>query len=87
MGVLLVTKCFVANFMYYTTCSPKGRLAPVLKTILIKVSYHILVASPTLMALFFFFFFFFFVALRPMSTAMVIAGPSVHFTTLFPGQA
>ena len=28
-----------------------------------------------------------FVALRPKSTAMVIAGPSVHLTTLFPGQA
>ena len=28
----------------------------------------------------------FFVALRPMSTAMVIAGRSVHLTTLFPGQ-
>ena len=26
-------------------------------------------------------------ALRPKSTAMVIAGPSVHLTTLFPGQA
>ena len=34
-----------------------------------------------------FFFFFFFVALRPKSTAMVIAGRSVHLTTLFPGQA
>ena len=33
------------------------------------------------------FFFFFFVALRPKSTAMVIAGRSVHLTTLFPGQA
>ena len=31
--------------------------------------------------------YFFFVALRPMSTAMVIAGRSVHLTTLFPGQA
>ena len=31
--------------------------------------------------------FFVFVALRPMSTAMVIAGRSVHLTTLFPGQA
>ena len=30
---------------------------------------------------------FVFVALRPMSTAMVIAGQSVHLTTLFPGQA
>ena len=30
---------------------------------------------------------FVFVALRPMSTAMVIAGGSVHLTTLFPGQA
>ena len=30
---------------------------------------------------------FVFVALRPMSTAMVIAGRSVHLTTLFPGQA
>ena len=30
---------------------------------------------------------FFFVALRPVSTAMVIAGRSVHLTTLFPGQA
>ena len=28
---------------------------------------------------------FVFVALRPMSTAMVIAGRSVHLTTLFPG--
>ena len=28
-----------------------------------------------------------FVALHPMSTAMVIAGRSVHLTTLFPGQA
>ena len=38
-----------------------------------KVSFHIF--SP------------FFVALRPKSTAMVIAGRSVHLTTLFPGQA
>ena len=28
-----------------------------------------------------------FVALRPKSTAMVIAGRSVHLTTLFPEQA
>ena len=28
-----------------------------------------------------------FVALRPKTTAMVIAGRSVHLTTLFPGQA
>ena len=28
-----------------------------------------------------------FVALRPKSTAMVIAGGSVHLTTLSPGQA
>ena len=28
-----------------------------------------------------------FVALRPKSTAMVIAGRSVHLTTLIPGQA
>ena len=34
-----------------------------------------------------FLFVFVFVALRPMSTAMVIAGRSVHLTTLFPGQA
>ena len=30
---------------------------------------------------------FVFVALRPKSTAMVIAGRSVHLSTLFPGQA
>ena len=30
---------------------------------------------------------FVFVALRPKSTAMVIAGRSVYLTTLFPGQA
>ena len=30
---------------------------------------------------------FVFVALRPMSTAMVIAGRSVHLTTPLPGQA
>ena len=35
----------------------------------------------------FFFFFFVFVALHPKSTAMVIAGRSVHLTALFPGQA
>ena len=28
-----------------------------------------------------------FVALRPKSTTMVMAGRSVHLTTLFPGQA
>ena len=28
-----------------------------------------------------------FVALRAKSTAMVMAGQSVHLTTLFPGQA
>ena len=28
-----------------------------------------------------------FVALHPKSTAMVMAGPSVQLTTLFPGQA
>ena len=28
-----------------------------------------------------------FVALRPESTAMVMAGLSVHLTTFFPGQA
>ena len=33
------------------------------------------------------FLFFVFVALRPKSTAMVIAGRSVHLSTLFPGQA
>ena len=32
-------------------------------------------------------FLFCFDALRPKSTAMVIAGRSVHLTTLFPGQA
>ena len=32
-------------------------------------------------------FFVCFGALRPKSTAMVIAGRSVHLTTLFPGQA
>ena len=33
------------------------------------------------------YFFVCFVALRPKSTAMVMAGQSVHLTTLFPGQA
>ena len=32
-------------------------------------------------------FFFFLFALRPKSTAIVIAGRSVHLNTLFPGQA
>ena len=36
---------------------------------------------------FFYSLFVCFVALRPKSTAMVIAGRSVHLTTLFPGQA
>ena len=33
------------------------------------------------------FCFVYFVALCPKSTAMVMAGWSVHLTTLFPGQA
>ena len=33
------------------------------------------------------FYFVYFVALRPISIAMVMAGWSVHLTTLFPGQA
>ena len=37
--------------------------------------------------LFYAFVFVCFVALRPKSTAMVIAGRSVHLITLFPGQA
>ena len=37
--------------------------------------------------LFLFVCLFVFVALRPKSTAMVIAGRSVHLSTLFPGQA
>ena len=41
----------------------------------------------TLLALYFVCLFVCFVALRPKSTAMVIAGRSVHLTTLFPGQA
>ena len=41
----------------------------------------------TSLYLFLFVCLFVFVALRPMSTAMAIAGRSVHLTTLFPGQA
>ena len=35
----------------------------------------------------FYFIYVYFVALRPKSTAMVMAGQSVHLTTLFPGHA
>ena len=45
------------------------------------------VSSPTCNHTFFLGNFVCFVALRPKSTAMVIAGRSVHLTTLFPGQA
>ena len=37
--------------------------------------------------LLYYFVFVCFVALCPKSTAMVMAGQSVHLTTLFPGQA
>ena len=47
---------------------------------MVYLTYHIVF-------FFVFFFVFVFVALRPKSTAMVIAGRSVHLTTLFPGQA
>ena len=43
--------------------------------------------SPCVLMQFFFVAVAGFVALRPKSTAMVIAGRSVHLTTLFPGQA
>ena len=46
------------------------------------LSYYILISNSMLKKRLFVF-----VALRPKSTAMVIAGRSVHITTLFPGQA
>ena len=53
---------------------------------------YVLLIGPDSFSLLFFerkihVFFCVFVALRPKSTAMVIAGRSVHLTTLFPGQA
>ena len=48
---------------------------------------HFEVASSTTTTCLFVCLFVCFVALRPKSTAMVIAGRSVHLTTLFPGQA
>ena len=42
------------------------------------------VCAPTIEAVLLFLFVY---ALRPKSTAMVIAGRSVHLTTLFSGQA
>ena len=53
-------------------CLPYSRLAPVLKTFFHNVPYHVLVASLTLVALFCLSVCF--VALRPKSTAMVMAG-------------
>ena len=55
-----------------------GHLGHVSRTILNKLSFPRPKEPPYL---------FVFVALRPKSTAMVIAGRSVHLTTLFPGQA
>ena len=43
--------------------------------------------DPTIVTIVCFCLFVCFVALRPKSTAMVIAGRSVHLTTFFPGQA
>ena len=51
------------------------------------IEYFLFIAVQTKKVPLLLFFFFVFVALRPMSTAMVIAGRSVHLTTLFPGQA
>ena len=48
---------------------------------------HNMVKSLIPLSNYMFFFLVCFVALRPKSTAMVIAGRSVHLTTLFPGQA
>ena len=54
-----------------------------------QVHFNCILIDCTEFCLFVFLFvcLFVFVALRPMSTAMVIAGRSVHLTTLFPGQA
>ena len=54
---------------------------------LTSASAHFTYAFKTVTLLFVLFLFVCFVALRPKSTAMVIAGRSVHLTTLFPGQA
>ena len=45
------------------------------------------IATPELFAIYMLCLFVCFLALGPKSTAMVMAGRSVHLTTLFPGQA
>ena len=52
-----------------------------------RISFFIIMKFHTATPLYLFVCLFVFVALRPMSTAMVIVGRSVHLTTLFPGQA
>ena len=49
-----------------------------------KIHEHVFMVETVETLVFFCFFLF---ALRPKSTAMVMAGRSVHITTLFPGQA
>ena len=46
-----------------------------------------LISARLLRSTYYWFLFVCFVALRPKSTAMVMAGWSVHLTTLLPGQA
>ena len=49
--------------------------------------HHVYITHQNSYEVFVLFLFVCFVALRPKSTAMVMAGRSVHLTTLFPGQA
>ena len=74
----LIAIDMVMRWVCYILLAHHFRLKQLLK-------YHFQMS--TVLSSFFFVFFFCFVALRPKSTAMVIAGRSVHLTTLFPGQA
>ena len=71
----MILLCFLCAF-FYTVALRMGVIG------LMSQSTAMLMSLPTKP-----FFFFCFVALRPKSTAMVMAGRSVHLTTLFPGQA
>ena len=71
--------CYFFLVFVMISCRSGGHL---LRCFIVKLSlFHWYPGSDVFVCLFVI------VALRPMSTAMVIAGRSVHLTTLFPGQA
>ena len=80
----MINECIYTQFLSYSYCKKLCQLRNFLRLSKNCMGLKLLLMPwiPEIQ-----FLFVCFVALRPKSTAMVMAGRSVHLTTLFPGHA